>query len=291
MDLDLRKVRYFVAVAEHRHFGRAAESLFIAQPVLSRQSRALERELGVVLFVRDTRGTELSAAGEQLLADAPALLGGAAAVQRRVARAGRGERVLVVGFMPGVVVTPAVRAFGRAHPDVVVDVVRTGWDDQVTTLRDGRVDVGYVRLPLDRTGLHVEQLAGEPRVAALPADHPLAGKERLRLADLVGDHLLQDPDAVPEWRDLGIDGGAWHRLPAVRTVEEKLEHVAAGSGFVALPASTARAYPRPDVAVVEVADLPATVVALAWQAGRGDPLVRAFAEVAVRLAGTALTAR
>ena len=291
MDLDLRKVRYFVAVAEHRHFGRAAEALYIAQPVLSRQIRALEQELGAVLFVRDSRGTELSAAGEQLLADAPALLGGAAAVQRRVARAGRGERALAVGFMPGVVVTPAVRAFGQAHPDVVVNVVRTGWDDQVATLLDGRVDVGYVRLPLDRTGLHVEQLSTEPRVAALPAGHRLAGKDRLQLADLAGDHLLQDPDAVPEWRDLGVDGGARHRLPAMRTVEEKLEHVAAGSGFVVLPASTARAYPRPDVAVVEVADLAATVVALAWQTGRRDPLVRSFAEIAAEFRETALTAR
>lgn len=88
-DLDLRKVRYFLAVAEQLNFGRAAEALHIAQPVLSRQVRALERDLGAALFVRGPRGTALTPAGEQLLADAPGLIDEAAAIRRRVARAAR----------------------------------------------------------------------------------------------------------------------------------------------------------------------------------------------------------
>ena len=105
MDVDLRKLRYFVAVAEELHFGRAAERLHIAQPVLSRQIRALEDELKAQLFVRDRRRTELTAAGEQLLADARPLLAGATRCACASGRAARGENSFTVGFMPGLIVT------------------------------------------------------------------------------------------------------------------------------------------------------------------------------------------
>ena len=108
MDVDLRKVRYFVAVAEDLNFGRAAQALHIAQPVLSRQIRALEQELKVQLFERDKRATGLTPAGEALLEDGRGLLAGADAVRRRVSGRDAGERVFTVGFMPGVIVTPAV---------------------------------------------------------------------------------------------------------------------------------------------------------------------------------------
>src|ERR1700716_3190969 len=106
-DVDLRKVRYFVAVAERLNFGRAAEALHIAQPVLSRQIRALENELKAQLFVRDKRTTELTAAGHQLLADAKPLLANADALRRRVGRAARGADTFTVAFMPGLIVTAA----------------------------------------------------------------------------------------------------------------------------------------------------------------------------------------
>src|SRR3712207_970904 len=105
MDLDLRKVRYFVAVAEELNFGRAADRLHIAQPVLSRQIRALENELHAQLFVRDKRTTELTAAGRQLLEDAKPLLAAADALRRRVAQSARGTARFSIGFMPGIPVT------------------------------------------------------------------------------------------------------------------------------------------------------------------------------------------
>jgi DNA-binding transcriptional LysR family regulator len=274
-DLDLRRLRYFVAVAETLHFGRAAAALHIAQPVLSRQIRALEVDLGADLFVRDRRRTELTPAGEELLAEARPLLAAAAAARRRVTRAA-GRTTFTVGFMPGLVVTTVVRALGRRRPDLVVDVRRTGYDDQATVIRDGRVDVGLVRSPLDRRGLVVEPLLHEPRLAVVPADHRLAGKSAIDLADLAGEHLLQDPGALPERDEPAAGSGPG---PTLRTVEEKLEHVAAGRGFVVLPRSTAEFYRRADVAAVPVADIPPGDVGLAWRAGRDTAEIRVFAEV------------
>lgn len=286
-DVDLRKLRYFVAVAEQLHFGRAAETLHIAQPVLSRQIRALEDELKVTLFDRDRRSTELTPAGRQLLTDAPDLLAGAEALRRRVRRAARGPRVFTVGFMPGLIVTAAVRALGERRPGLSVDLVRTTWDDQVDVVRDGRVDVSYVRPPIDRTGLTVRPLFSEPRVAVVPADHRLAGKRGVAAADLADEHLLQNLDAVPEWRDIGVEMRARNRpeAPVFHSVEEKLEHVAAGRGLVILPLSVATFYTRPDITYVVVEDLVPTPVSLAWDAARRNPLLTEFAEIARSVAG------
>ena len=287
-DLDLRKLRYFAAVAEHLHFGRAAAALHIAQPVLSRQIRTLEGELGATLFARDRRSTALTPAGEQLLADARPLLAAAEALQRRVAEVARGSRTFTVGFMPGLTVTGAVRALRTRHPHVDVTVLRTSWDDQTAVLHDGRADVSYLRLPADQRGLGVRPLFTEPRVVVLRADHRLAGKESVALADLADEHLLQDPDAVPEWRDVSTElrTGAREPEPFVRTVEEKLEHVAAGRGVVVLPLSTATFYTRPDVVAVPVRDLGPNHVCLAWDAARRSQLVQEFVAIAEEQAAT-----
>lgn len=284
MDLDLRKVRYFVAVAEHLHYGRAAQALHIAQPVLSRQIRALEQELKAPLFVRDKRGTALTAAGEQLLADAGPLLATADATRRRVTRAARGTNSFTVGFMPGLIVTGPVRALSVAHPELNVEVLRTSWDDQTEVLHDGRVDVSCVRLPVDQHGLRVRPLFSEPRVVVLPADHRLAGKDSVSIHDLADEHLLQNPDAVPEWRDIATELRA--DRPTVRftgspTVEEKLEHVATGRGISVLPESTATYYHRPDVVHAPIRDIGPNQVCLAWGSTRRSSLITEFVDLAV----------
>ncbi|MEV4049909.1 LysR substrate-binding domain-containing protein [Amycolatopsis sp. NPDC049688] len=285
MDFDLRKLRYFVAVAEELHFGRAAARLHIAQPALSRQIRALENELKTLLFVRDRRTTVLTAAGEQLLVDARDLLAAAEAVHRRVTAAAEVKPVLTVGFMPGIVVTPAVRALARDRPDVTVRLLRTSWHDQVEVLHDGRVDVGIVRLPIDRRGLTVRPLFEEPRLVMVPAGHRLAGKESVPVTELAGEHLLQDPDAVPEWRDIALElrGPGRPEVPPIHSVEEKLELVAAGAGISVLPLSTAAFYTRPDVIGIPVEDIGPNRVALAWLEARRSPLIEAFAAAAAGL--------
>lgn len=275
-DLHLRRIEYFVAVAEELGFGRAAERLHVAQPVLSRQIAVLERELGVVLFDRSTRGTALTEAGRGLLPDARALLQSAAALQRRARHAARGVQRLSIGFMPGLVVSPIVQALQRSEPDLEIDLVRTAWDDQVETILDGRVDLGLVRMPVRARGIRVEPLFTEPRVAVLAASHPLAAAARLEVDALARFDLLQSPDAVPEWRDarlrLGLPPG--RATGHAREVEVKLERVAAGSGFAVLPASTARFYRRPDVVVREVAGLGPSEVAVASIARRTDALLQ-----------------
>ena len=281
MDVDLRKLRYFVAVAERLHFGRAAEFLHIAQPVLSRQIRALEEELHVRLFERDRRSTELTAAGRQLLDDARPLLASAEALRRRVVRAGRGTSTFTVGFMPGITVTSAVRALTDRHPDLRVELVRTSWTDQVEVLRDGRVDVSIVRLPIDQRGLSVRPMFADPRVVALRSDHRLAGKESVDIADLADEHLLQDPDAVPEWRDVAVElrEGTSPGFPQFHSIEEKLEHVAAGRGIAIIPASTASYYTRPDVVHLPVDDLGPNQVSVAWVATRRSRIILEFADL------------
>ncbi|MFI6996653.1 LysR family transcriptional regulator [Nocardia sp. NPDC050175] len=285
MDVDLRKLRYFVAVAEEMHFGRAATRLHIAQPVLSRQIRALEAELGVELFRRDRRGTELTAAGQQLLDDARPVLTSAEAMTRRVRAAAQGPASFAIGFMPGITVTSAVRSLRSNHPDLDVRLLRTSWHDQTEVLHDGRADVSIVRLPIDPAGLETRALFTEPRVAVVPAGHRLAGKESVRIADLAADHLLQDPDAVPEWRDIATElrSGDHQPVRPIHSVEEKLELVAGGAGIAVIPASTARFYTRTGVAAIPIEDIGPNQVALAWSSGRCTALVQEFAETAAEL--------
>ncbi|MER5526399.1 LysR substrate-binding domain-containing protein [Streptomyces sp. NPDC002677] len=267
MDLDLRKIRYFTAVAELLHFGRAAEQLHIAQPALSRQIRALEKDLGAELFVRDSHGVTLTDAGHQLLDDARQLLAAADGTRRRVLQAARGRRRLVVGFRAGVVVTPALRAFAATHPDVEAGARRVEWDDQERLVLDGTVDIAYVRLPVREDGLELRPLYSEPRVAMLPAEHRLAGKPEISLTDLDGERRLRYNDPLPG--DLPL-----------RTIEEKFERVAAGTGITLVPHSVAEQYSRPDIAYVPVSDADPDRVLLAWAAGRRSPLIAAFAEAA-----------
>ena len=138
-------------------------------------------------------------------------------------------------------------------------------------------------MPVDTRGLATRGLLAEPRVVVLPADHPYAGKPVLAIADLAGEHLLQDPAAVPEWRDIAKELAEPGRRPAVpvfRSVEEKLESVAAGRGVVVLPLSTATYYTRADIVHVEIEDIGPNRVFLAWDGSRHDPLIEEFADIA-----------
>jgi DNA-binding transcriptional LysR family regulator len=258
MDLDLRKLRYFAAVAEHEHFGRAAEQLYIAQPVLSRQIRSLEQELGCALLERTTRSVRLTAAGRQLRHEAAELLAGAADATRRVHQAARGSACLVVGFAPGLSMAAAVRSHEAEQPGIDIQLLRLNWYEQAESLRDGRADVGYLRRPFDDAGLTVKTTGSEPSVACLPADHPLASSRQLLQADLADQTTL---DA---------------HVRRTTTIEEKLELVAAGRGIAVLPRSVAQYYTRPGLVYRKVSDAPPHDLCLAILKGRRQPHLLRF---------------
>jgi DNA-binding transcriptional LysR family regulator len=280
-DLDMRKLRYFVAVAEELNFGRAAERLRIAQPVLSRQIRSFESDLGVQLLARDSRGTRLTPAGEQLLEDARFLLAESKALRQRLFQVADPTVTVTVGVMPGLLATAAAAAFEDDDPSRRAVVVQVGWAEQVDVVRSGDVDVVYAREPIDRHGLGTAPLLEEPRDVVLPAGDPLAKKKRsVRLADLASRRLLQDPATLPEWYAIATPE---HRRPGqmAHTVEEKLELVAAQAGFVILPRSTTAFYRRPDVRVMPVEDIGPSQVTLIWDATTDNPPRDAFVSAAL----------
>jgi DNA-binding transcriptional LysR family regulator len=280
-DLDMRKLRYFVAVAEELNFGRAAERLHIAQPVLSRQIRSFESELGVQLFARNSRGTQLTAAGKQLLEDARFLIAESKALQQRLSRVADPTVTVTVGVMPGLMATAAAAAFEADDPSRRAVVVQLGWAEQVDVIHRGEVDVVYAREPIDHHGLGTAPLLEEPRDVVLSAADPLAKKNRsVRLADLASRRLLQDPATLPEWYAIATPE---HRRPGqmAHTVEEKLELVAAQAGFVILPRSTTAFYRRPDVRVLPIRDIGPSQVTLIWDAATDNPARDAFVSAAL----------
>jgi DNA-binding transcriptional LysR family regulator len=262
MDLDLRKVRYFVQLADQKHFGRAAELLHIAQPVLSRQIRVLENELGCELLERTTRSVTLTPSGLQLQRTAPSLLAASNATVRGVHEVARGTKHLAVGFAPGLSVAPAVQAFEDEHPEVDVDLLRLNWYEQSEALLDGRIDVGYLRRPFDDRGLRTIPISEESSVVFLPSTHELANRDFLVLADL-------DTEKV-------LDGDRRH----TSTIEEKLELVASGHGVAVLPQSVGKYYSSESLSRLPVVDAPMHQLCLAVLSGRRQSHLRAFVQTA-----------
>ncbi len=264
MDLDLRKLRYFSAVASVRHFGRAAEQLYIAQPVLSRQIRALEQELGCKLLARTTRSVQLTPAGEQLYEEAQRVFAAVNTTVRRVLEVDRGVQRLVVAFAPGLRVSEAVRAFTVSHPGIDIELLHLHWWEQDAPLRDGRADVGYLRRPFDDAGLQVAPVGSEQKVACLPSSHPLARRQTLTVADLSGEVIL---DA---------------HARRTSTVEEKFELIAAGHGIALVPRSVAHSYRRADLAYRTVTDIEPVQTCLAVSADRHEKRIQDFLRVATQ---------
>ena len=279
--LDLRKLGYFVAVAEELHFGRAAERLYIAQPVLSRQIRQLERELGTQLLVRTSRSVALTPAGAQLLDEARSLLAAAEVSRRRIGDIAHHQAALTIGFFIGDEFTDARKAFSATHPDVAINLLRIYWHDQTEVLHDGRADVAFVHLPIDDHGLELVPARSEPRVAVLPLNHPAANKPQISIAELADDPVIIQRGASPGWQayhnvDPRPDGRQPKRGPEAGNLEEKLQHVAAGRAISFLPASLAATFAHPGIAYVPVTDIPPIQVCLAWKATRPSPLIVGF---------------
>ncbi|MEU6789180.1 LysR substrate-binding domain-containing protein [Nonomuraea angiospora] len=282
-DLDLRLVRYFTAVAEHRHFGRAAEALHITQPSLSRQIRGLERQLGARLLDRTPQGTRLTEAGEVFLPRAKTLLRSAAQAAAQTRAAARPSRI-TIGYTTGLIVTPAVRELRRLHPDADVRTSHVAWNEPRPALLDYRVDAVVTRLPLATDGLDVTILYDEPRTLLLSRDHRLAGRESVTLADIADEPLprLADPDPAWDayWRiDPRPDGRPAPDGPLIADIEDKFELIAAGEA-VAIAAGPIFVNLRPDLTSIPLEGVEPSHVVLATRAGDRNRLVPAFRESA-----------
>jgi DNA-binding transcriptional LysR family regulator len=282
--VELRKLRYFVAVAAEANFGRAAARLYMTQPALSRQIQSLEAEIGVRLFDRDWHGARLTPAGEQFRDDAERLLELFVAARHRARQAARHASHVTVGFMPGVAATSVIREFAESLPGADISVVHTSPSNQVDYLLGSRVDVCFVQLPISPRLFEIVPLFLEPQVIALPADHPLAAKEDLSLEHLSGlDRVGLDR--------VGLDGlppdprGPGRGIGCSLPVEEQLERVALGLGYAVLPEGAARFYHRRDIRYLHVAGLDEVQVALAQHKARPMREFDRFARIARRLLG------
>ncbi|MGC0343633.1 LysR family transcriptional regulator [Streptomyces sp. SLBN-8D4] len=260
--MEIRELRYFVAVAEELHFGKAAQRLEIAQPPLSRAIARLERQLAVTLLERTSRSVTLTEAGAVLLSEARSILSAVAAAERRTQQAARSRPRLVLAVKSGTVgelLAKLLDAY-RAEPGAAtVDLLLCEAHQQQELLQNGQADVALLHLPFDSAaGLDTEELYTEGQVAILPASHRLAGRSRIRMAEVA---------AVPElpmarWPDRG---GNYPEGPGpeVRNLTQLFQLIALGLTTVIIPESAGTDL-RPDLAAVPVSDAPPVTTVIAW---------------------------
>jgi DNA-binding transcriptional LysR family regulator len=289
--LELRHLRYFVAVAEEGGFTPAARRVHVAQQVLSAQVRQLEGLLGVTLLERTSRGVRLTTEGEAFLA-------GAVETLRRLDQTVTSVRHQAAGTLAiglnvaagGEIPTTLLAGFERANPDVRVELRTFDLSHPAAGLLSGASDVAFVRPPVDAPGIELRQVGEEGRVVVLPLGHPLAPAETIRLDEIVAEPWVAAAPAVDgcrprSWRDNWLavprpDG----RAPAVgavaATIDEWREHVAAGRGLSLCPASAERYYTRPDLAFVAAVGVPPARLCVAWRTDDPNPLVSRFVQFA-----------
>lgn len=286
--MELRQLRYLVAIADTGHVGRAAQLLYVSQPALSYALKNAESEFGVRLFVRHPGGVTLTPVGRDLVDQARQVLLQADRLAALADQHRRGEiGTLRVGFEAtgaGTLTTRARAEFSRRHPGVRVEPKRYDWGQEVDALRDGRVDVAFAWLPADLAGLHAEVVHTEPRVVGLPSEHALAGRDSVSVLDVKDEPLMWTERAPRAWVDWWAvnprpDGSEPRWGPTNDNVEEMLEQVAEGVAICFAPASMAEYYARPGLRWVPLTDVEPLQVALTWVNGAETPLVQGFADV------------
>ncbi|MGU7783719.1 LysR family transcriptional regulator [Burkholderia sp. PU8-34] len=285
--MELKQLRAFVTLAEELHFGRAAQRLFIVQPALSMQIKALEEELGARLFERDRHKVELSDTGRVFLPEARATLQQAARAEQLARLSSRGEiGTLRIAFVSSVLPTllPAVLRVMRArYPLITLELKDMPTPDQVAALRDRRIDFGMIRLPAAYAGIDTRVVLEEGFVVALPLEHPLAARDRLAPADLRGHPaFVLARRYAPGFHDdmllaLSRAGTTLEIAQEFGEFTTMLALVAAGMGIGLIPAEAASALP-PNVLArpLDLGDY-RTGIGLAWT-DLDNPLKRAFVD-------------
>jgi DNA-binding transcriptional LysR family regulator len=297
VNVELRHLRYFVAVAEELHFGRAAERLHMAQPPLSQAIRNLEAELGVELLERTSRRVELTDAGRGLLEDARTLLANFGQALEAARRTGNGDRVhLNVGTLSSTsaAVPQIARAFREREPDVGITLRHMTAGELAEGLHSGEIDV-LIAYDLEslpggvpwENGFCEQRLAVLPIVAALPASHRFAGRDSISVAELADDRWVNIPrDLSPEHYDTLIaicrrSGFEPNVVAEGTTMRALLELVAAGEGVILAPAA-ARQLQADGVVYVPVPG-EEVVISIFWRQDDMSRAGRTFREVAAAM--------
>lgn len=261
--MELRHLRYFVAVAEERNFTRAAQRLHIAQPPLSRQIQQLEEMLGVQLFERNSRPLKLTDTGRFFYSHAVQLLAQTAELESMTKRVGKIERSLSIGFVGSTLygmLPKIIRRFRAENGAVELSLHEMSTMDQIKALKEGRIDVGFGRIRLDDPSVRRVVLREERMIVALPLGHPLeSAKPVLSLHDLLGETLIIFPKAPrPSYADQVL--AAFHdralkpqRVLETRELQIALGLVAAGEGVSVVPHSV-HGLKRDDVSYKELDD-------------------------------------
>jgi DNA-binding transcriptional LysR family regulator len=299
MDTHVRDLRYFIAVADHGSFSRAAEALYLSQPALSKQIRALEAGLGVTLLDRNRRGAALTSAGTALLEHARQVIqvwDDGVYAARAAARAE--ARVLRVGTPTAIgraLYPRVVDAFAVAEPGWRIELRAIGWGDPTAGLADASTDVAFLWLPVDGSArtdgsgstddgpplLSVEILARERRCLAVNKRHRLASREEVTFAEIVDEPLVALPISAGASRDFWLANDVRTAGPArvgaeANGADETFELVAAGTAAVLLAEGNAVVYARPGVVCLPVTDLPPAQLAVGWRSGDRRTTVRSF---------------
>ncbi len=282
--MDLRHLRYFVAVAETLNFGRAAKVLHIAQPPLSRAINGLEDELRAELFERSTRGVRLTSVGAALLPEARRLLRDADALREGARHLADGDiGNLGIGFVSMAifgVLPQIVRSFHRARPGVTLNLREATSDQMPAQIRSGELDVGFVLPGPDDPAIAYAPLTWEPLVAALPATRRWPA--RVSLADLAGESFLLFPREAGMWLYDAIVGFCRREGFTPKIDQEAIQMqtivslVAAGMGVALVPASLHRMRRTGVVYRPLTQKSPAVEIGLAHRARDDSPLTRAL---------------
>ena len=295
MDLNLKQIRYFVAVAEERNFTRAAERLHMAQPPLTRQIQALEDDLGAPLFQRSPRGVELTEAGQALMEEAPNLLALARQARERVQLAGQGRlgRLDIGTFGSGVLdLIPRILArFHAERPQVRIVLHDQTKAEQIQALRERRISVGFNRMVPPEDDLVVEPLMREGMMVAMPAMHPLVKQQRVTLAELDDQRMILYPHqpmpglaerVTRAFADAGL------RLRLEQEVDDVLTAIAlVSSGFglcITTESSTSLRLPGVVFRPLDCDALRDIELACLYRRGDASPVLAAFLEVVRRFA-------
>jgi DNA-binding transcriptional LysR family regulator len=283
MDVHLRDLRYFLAVAQELHFTNAAEKLYVSQPALSKQIRALERQLRVTLFERDRGSVRLTRAGAELVPHAERMLESWDGAKHSLSRAGDCTLLIGMHTSPGRGLLPKVRAAMVATcPGAQLELRHVAWSDRTAGLADRSTDAAFVWLPLPRPPYRWVTIAREPRLVALPNNHRLAARASVSMAELLDEPFLALPASAGPLRDywLAIDerGGREVRVAAeINDTEETYEAVASGVGICLLAAGNAPIFARGDVTMIPVDDLSPSELVLAWNERHCPPMLETFA--------------